>query len=176
MSPEQLAGKKVDGRSDLYSLGVMLFQMLAGVLPFRGDSMSELMYKIANEEAPDIRIIRPDFPQALADIVALALSTRPETRYQTGDQFAMDLRRVMGQISDAAPAQRSTQSSPKTAFTSSDQTVAFAATVPAMPTGVQNRVDFTATVPATLADSEQATQQIKRTQGSGSSGGRDQEK
>jgi serine/threonine-protein kinase len=48
MSPEQLAGKKVDGRSDLYSLGVMLFQLLAGVLPFRGDSMAELMYKIAN--------------------------------------------------------------------------------------------------------------------------------
>ena len=64
MSPEQIAGKKVDGRSDLYSLGVMLFQMLTGVLPFRGDSMAELMYKIANEEAPtsglsDPKSIRP---------------------------------------------------------------------------------------------------------------------
>ena len=63
MSPEQIAGKKVDGRSDLYSLGVMLFQMLTGVLPFRGDSMAELMYKIANEQAPDIRIIRKDLPE-----------------------------------------------------------------------------------------------------------------
>jgi serine/threonine-protein kinase len=62
MSPEQLAGKKVDGRSDLYSLGVMLFQMLTGVLPFRGESMAELMFKIANEEAPDIRIIRKELP------------------------------------------------------------------------------------------------------------------
>ncbi len=96
MSPEQLAGKKVDGRSDLYSLGVMLFQMLAGVLPFRGESMAELMYKIANEEAPDVRIIRPDLPQALAHIVELALSKRPETRYQDGDQFAADLRAAMG--------------------------------------------------------------------------------
>lgn len=93
MSPEQLAGKKVDGRSDLYSLGVMLFQLLSGVLPFRGDSMSELMYKIANAEAPDIRIIRPELSQGVADIVALSLSKRPETRYQTGDDFAADLRK-----------------------------------------------------------------------------------
>jgi serine/threonine-protein kinase len=103
MSPEQLAGKKVDGRSDLYSLGVMLFQLLAGVLPFRGDSMSELMFKIANEEAPDIRVIRPDLPQGLADVVALSLSKRPETRYQTGDQFSADLRAVMGQIASSEP-------------------------------------------------------------------------
>ncbi len=95
MSPEQIAGKKVDGRSDLYSLGVMLFQMLAGVLPFRGDSMAELMYKIANEPAPDIRIIRPELSEKLANIVALSISKRSETRYQDGDQFAADLRAVM---------------------------------------------------------------------------------
>ena len=99
MSPEQLAGKKVDGRSDLYSLGVMLFQMLAGVLPFRGDSMAELMFKIANEEAADIRIIRPEIPEFLANVVALSVSKRPETRYQTGDQFAVDLRNVMAAMS-----------------------------------------------------------------------------
>jgi serine/threonine protein kinase len=64
MSPEQLAGKKVDGRSDLYSLGVMLFQMLTGVLPFRGESMAELMYKIANEEAPDCASSAATCPRA----------------------------------------------------------------------------------------------------------------
>ena len=95
MSPEQLSGKKVDGRSDLYSLGVMLFQMLTGVLPFRGESMAELMFKIANDEAPDIRIILTELPQSLASLVALALSKRPETRYQDGDQFARDLRAVL---------------------------------------------------------------------------------
>lgn len=107
MSPEQLAGKKVDGRSDLYSLGVMLFQMLAGVLPFRGDSMAELMFKIANEEAADIRIIRPEISELLANVVALSVSKRPETRYQTGDQFAADLRNVLATMSGAgalAPA------------------------------------------------------------------------
>jgi eukaryotic-like serine/threonine-protein kinase len=99
MSPEQIAGKKVDGRSDLYSLGVMLFQMLTGVLPFRGDSMAELMYKIANEEAPDIRIIRPDISERLANVVALSLAKRPETRYQDGDQFAADLKSVQAEMS-----------------------------------------------------------------------------
>jgi serine/threonine-protein kinase len=109
MSPEQIAGKKVDGRSDLYSLGVMLFQMLAGVLPFRGDSMAELMYKIANEEAPDIRVIRPDVSERLASIVAHALAKKPESRYQDGDRFAADLRSVLaetsgGPVAAAAPA------------------------------------------------------------------------
>ncbi len=95
MSPEQIAGKKVDGRSDLYSLGVMLFQMLTGVLPFRGDSMAELMYKIGNEKAPDIRVIRNELSGKLADIVALSLTKQSEMRYQDGDQFAADLRLVM---------------------------------------------------------------------------------
>lgn len=97
MSPEQLAGKKVDGRSDLYSLGVMLFQLLTGVLPFRGDSMAELMFKIANEEAADVRVIRPDLPAELARIVALMLHKRPELRYQSGEQVALDLRAMLSE-------------------------------------------------------------------------------
>jgi CHASE2 domain-containing sensor protein len=108
MSPEQIAGKKVDGRSDLYSLGVMLFQMLAGVLPFRGESMAELMYKIANEPAPDIRIIRPELSVQLAEIVARSLGKSSETRYQDGEQFAADLRAVIsalaGGLANHAPA------------------------------------------------------------------------
>lgn len=127
MSPEQLAGKKVDGRSDLYSLGVMLFQMLAGVLPFRGDSMAELMFKIANEDAADIRIIRPEIPEFLANVVALSVSKRPETRYQTGDQFAADLRNVMAEMSgDGAPAPAATPTEKRTP-------VDFAPTQPASP-------------------------------------------
>lgn len=158
MSPEQLAGKKVDGRSDLYSLGVMLFQMLAGVLPFRGDSMSELMYKIANEEAPDIRIIRPELPQNLADVVALSLSKRPETRYQTGDQFARDLRSSLGQMSGVVPVAAPTQPSPD-ATASSEQTVAFANTVLSMPAAGHSKTDFSETVPATVADFEKTVVQ-----------------
>lgn len=92
MSPEQLAGKKVDGRSDLYSLGVTLFQLLTGSLPLRGESMSELMHKIATAEPPDVRQFRPELPPEIARILALALQKQPEARYQTGRQFAADLR------------------------------------------------------------------------------------
>jgi serine/threonine-protein kinase len=133
MSPEQLAGKKVDGRSDLYSLGVMLYQMLAGVLPFRGDSMSELMFKIANEEAADIRIIRPELPESLANVVALALSKRPETRYQTGDVFAADLRAMEPQLADQAVAKPGSANLQESA--GMEKTVSFASTVPGMSAG-----------------------------------------
>jgi serine/threonine protein kinase len=134
MSPEQLAGKKVDGRSDLYSLGVMLFQLLAGVLPFRGESMAELMYKIANEEAPDIRIIRKELPQSLASLIALSLSKRPEDRYQDGAQLAKDLRVIMLEMSmgstPADVALPKNHSEPTAQF---EKTATFSATVPWSP-------------------------------------------
>ncbi|MDF1485202.1 serine/threonine-protein kinase [Ramlibacter sp. H39-3-26] len=94
MSPEQLAGKRVDGRSDLYSLGVTLFQMLTGALPLRGDSMTELMYKIANEDPPDVRQLRAGLPAQLAAVVAFSLRKQPEARYQSGRAFAAELRRA----------------------------------------------------------------------------------
>jgi serine/threonine-protein kinase len=104
MSAEQIAGRKVDGRSDLYSLGVMLFQMLTGVLPFGGDSMAELMYKIANTEPPDLRVLRKDLPEQLARIAARSLAKKPELRYQDGDQFAAELRAVIAQLGVAGAA------------------------------------------------------------------------
>jgi serine/threonine-protein kinase len=104
MSPEQIAGKKVDGRSDLYSLGVALYQMLTGVLPFRGESMAELMYKIANEDAPDILLVRRDLPARLAQVVARSLAKKQDLRYQDGEEFARDLRAVMAEMGGQAPA------------------------------------------------------------------------
>lgn len=98
MAPEQLAGHKVDGRCDLYALGVSLFQLLTGSLPLRGASMSELMHNIARVPAPDVRTLRPDVPPELARIVALALRKNPQERYQTGRQLAADLRNVKNSL------------------------------------------------------------------------------
>ncbi|MCE4555526.1 serine/threonine-protein kinase [Roseateles cellulosilyticus] len=95
MSPEQLAGLAVDGRSDLYSLGVLLYQLLTGTLPHQGDSMARLMQQIATEPAPDIRTHRRGLPESLALVLALALEKRPELRYPTGEQMARDLEAVL---------------------------------------------------------------------------------
>ncbi len=92
MSPEQLAGKKVDGRSDLFSLGVMFYQMLTGSLPFKADSMASLMFKITNEDAPDIRSLRLGIPECLVEIVNKTLVKNADERYQTGTEMANDLK------------------------------------------------------------------------------------
>ncbi|MCV6636187.1 protein kinase [Candidatus Albibeggiatoa sp. nov. NOAA] len=92
MSPEQLAGKKIDGRTDLFSLGIMLYQLLTGKLPFKADSMASLMFKIANESHPDITQIRADIPIHLKHIIDTALAKNPQARFQTGMQFAQALR------------------------------------------------------------------------------------
>ncbi|MBA3589053.1 serine/threonine-protein kinase [Methylibium sp.] len=100
MSPEQMAGARTDGRSDLYALGVTLFQLLTGSLPHRADSMAALLHSIGNDTAPDVRTLRPELPQALADIVALALEKRPEVRYADGDAMAADLAAVLALLED----------------------------------------------------------------------------
>ncbi|MDH5388140.1 MAG: serine/threonine-protein kinase [Gammaproteobacteria bacterium] len=95
MSPEQLAGKKVEGQSDLFSLGVMLFQMVTGQLPFVGDSMAALMYKIANEAHPNPNSINPDLPRCVSVIINRALQKDIEKRYQTGKQMADDIAKCL---------------------------------------------------------------------------------
>lgn len=107
MSPEQLAGLHVDGRSDLYSLGVMLFQLLTGALPLKGESMAALMYQIANQPAPSVRSLRPELSQALAGVLERTLAKSPGDRYQTGAELAAQLRRCAHPGVDAALPQAS---------------------------------------------------------------------
>ena len=95
MSPEQLSGKKVDGRSDLFSLGVTLYQLLTGALPFQGESMATLMFKIANEPHVVANVIRPDLPDSINAIIDRALKKNPDERYQRGNELARDIRAVL---------------------------------------------------------------------------------
>jgi len=95
MSPEQLAGKKVDGRSDLFSLGVMLYQMLTGSLPFTADSMATLMYKIANEEQVPVREVRGDLSECIEKVIQRAMQKDADNRYQDGREMAADIRECM---------------------------------------------------------------------------------
>ncbi|MDQ6957523.1 MAG: serine/threonine-protein kinase [Mariprofundaceae bacterium] len=91
MSPEQLSGKHVDGRSDLFSLGAMLYEMLTGVRPFRGDSMATLMFQIANEPHPDIREHKPDLPENVAILINKLLAKEAEARFATGMEVVHEI-------------------------------------------------------------------------------------
>jgi serine/threonine-protein kinase len=98
MSPEQIAGRQTDGRSDLYSLGVLMFHMLTGDLPLSGHTMTELMGAIANKPAPDVRSLRPSVPEALADVLGILLDKRPELRYPDGLELATDLHLISSML------------------------------------------------------------------------------
>ena len=91
MSPEQARGGDIDGRSDLFSLGCVLYEMLAGKKAFRGESITALIFKIITEEPPPIRELDPDLSDEMVRIVTRAISKAPETRYQSGREMADDL-------------------------------------------------------------------------------------
>jgi serine/threonine-protein kinase len=97
MSPEQLAGKKIEGRSDLFSLAVSLYQLLSGRLPFEGESMAQLMFRIANEPPADILAANPAVPARLVAFLDRALQKNPDERFQTGEEFGGALRATAGE-------------------------------------------------------------------------------
>lgn len=92
MSPEQLEGKNVNGHTDLFALGVSLYQLLTGHLPFRGASMTKLMFVIANEPHRSVTELRPELPEHLNAIVDRALAKDPSERFQSGAEMASALR------------------------------------------------------------------------------------
>jgi serine/threonine-protein kinase len=92
MSPEQLEGRNVNGHTDLFALGVTLFQLLTGELPFRGKSMTDLMFVIANEPHRPIGTLRAGLPEAASAIVDKALAKAPAARFRDGAQMATALR------------------------------------------------------------------------------------
>ncbi len=95
ISPEQAESKSVDGRSDIYSLGIVLFEMICGQPPFKGESAVSVAMKHVNEAPPAIESLRPGTPQPLINVTMKALSKDPSDRYATAQDFRADLLRFI---------------------------------------------------------------------------------
>ncbi len=102
MAPEQMNGEKIDGRSDLFSVGIVLYQMLTGVRPFTGDSVVNLALKIAKDDPTPLNKLRPEIPASLRRVVDRCLAKSPDHRFQTGAELADALVKVLGEIDEEA--------------------------------------------------------------------------
>ena len=106
MSPEQLKGAAVDGRSDLFALGVILYQLLTGKSPFDGESVSEVLYKITTQPVEPPSEVLPDVSPDFDPILEKALCKDPAGRYQTGKEMMAALVRHSGEIPEDEPEER----------------------------------------------------------------------
>jgi len=101
MSPEQLSGKELDGRSDLFSLGVMLYELVSGIRPFRGESISKLMFKIAKEPHVDVRQHNADVPECVCTLIDSLLTKKADLRIENAnavmERISACLRELKGQ-------------------------------------------------------------------------------
>ena len=95
MSPEQIRSQRVDARSDIFSLGIVLYQMLTGKLPFTGDDVNAVMFQIVNDDPPKPSTIDSEIPESLDRIVLKCLAKKPDDRYANADELAKDLRSAL---------------------------------------------------------------------------------
>ncbi len=94
MSPEQVQGLELDARSDLYSLGAVMYEMLCGQRPFRAGALGKLLRQVVQSMPEPLRQMRPEIPEELEAVVDRALQKEPANRFRTGTEFAADLTRV----------------------------------------------------------------------------------
>ena len=92
MSPEQAEGRRVDGRSDLFSLGIVLYQMATGKMPFQADTSMAIMFQVVHQMPPPPRSVNPAIPMYLDSVIQKALAKQPTARFQTGQEMAQALR------------------------------------------------------------------------------------
>jgi eukaryotic-like serine/threonine-protein kinase len=106
MSPEQVSGKRADTRSDIFSLGVVLYEMLTGTSPFVADNIHGVMYQTMNFNPPAPRTLNPDLPDVLNFIIAKALAKNLDDRYQKAKDLSHDLRQALAALSGESAAPR----------------------------------------------------------------------
>ncbi len=104
MSPEQCIGGKLDGRTDLYSLGIVLYEVATGYLPFQIDNFKEALDKHLHATPPPPRQVRPDLPAGLEEVILRSLAKKPEDRYATGTEMAQALQKILGNASGSTVA------------------------------------------------------------------------
>ena len=103
MSPEQIRGVQLDGRSDVYSIGVTLFEMVSGHPPYEGDSAMTLLMMHLNDPVPDVRNLRPGIPNDLVAVIEKALSKDRDQRFRSAADMASALRKVSDRLERVAP-------------------------------------------------------------------------
>ena len=153
MSPEQVLGQATDGRADIFSLGVMLYEMLAGRTPFETPDITvfSLMQRIVTVPHPALSESAPDVPAAFEAILARALAKRPEGRYARAEEMASDLRKLREGQGSGGAAQTLTSSAPvtdyeRTVLTASTAPVPTAARAPVNPGAASNLAAFEVTI------------------------------
>jgi serine/threonine-protein kinase len=114
MSPEQIAGTEINGRSDLFSLGIILYQLLTGEKPFFGDTIPTLLYNIVNKDPTPPSQIDSSIPPLYDDVIAKALAKNPDKRYRRAKDFVEDLKRACrGEALKEAPSTEATMTAPQ---------------------------------------------------------------
>jgi serine/threonine-protein kinase len=103
MSPEQIQGKDLDGRSDLFSLGSILYELLTGVKPFQGETLTTLTYQITHENPPPASQLNPLVPSAVDEALRKVLAKNPNDRFSRGKEFAQALRSVLQEMRKTPP-------------------------------------------------------------------------
>lgn len=112
MSPEQVSGEHFDHRADIFSLGVVLYEMLTGVTPFSGEDISQLMFQVVNGSFVPPSHVNRALPPVLDYIIARALKKRPDERYGSAEELAADLREAIPEVLAAEEAVRSRAEAP----------------------------------------------------------------